>query len=85
MDFSCTRVGGSLMGELAQKGNYGQTRATFTCTYVTIYAIQYTGIFLPSRDFLQEQQSYLLTGSPLSKNEGGQSLSPLYIMPIKWR
>jgi hypothetical protein len=46
--------------------------------YVTIYTLQYTDIFLASRDFLQEQQSYLLTGSPLSKYEGGQNLSPFY-------
>ncbi len=78
------------MGELAQRGNDGQTRATFTlykiCTYFTIYeyTIQYTGIFLPSRDFLQEKQSYVLTEFPLSKYEGGQPFHP-YIMPIKRR
>jgi hypothetical protein len=33
--------------------------------------IHYTGIFLPSRDFFQEKQSYVLTESPLSKYEGG--------------
>jgi hypothetical protein len=30
-----------------------------------------TGIFLPSRDFFQEKQSYVLTESPFSKYEGG--------------
>jgi hypothetical protein len=33
-------------------------------------AKQYTGIFLPGRDFFQEKQSYLLTESPLFKYEG---------------
>ena len=44
---------------------------TVYSTGITIYTIQYTGIFLPSRDFFQEKQSYLLTVSPLSKYEGG--------------
>jgi hypothetical protein len=34
---------------------------------------------IPSRDFFQEKQSYVLTESPLCKHEGGQSLSPIYL------
>jgi hypothetical protein len=46
--------------------------------YNISYIIQYTGIFLPSRDFSQEKQSFVLTESPLSKYEGGQPLSPFH-------
>jgi hypothetical protein len=44
--------------------------------------IHYTGIFLPSRDFILEKQSYVLTESPLSKHEGGTTrftLSPFFL------
>jgi hypothetical protein len=36
-----------------------------------IHRIHFTCIFLPSRDFFQEKQSYVLTESPLSMYEGG--------------
>ena len=41
--------------------------------------VQYTGIFLPSRDFFQEKQPYVLTESPSSKYEGGTTPSPFYL------
>jgi hypothetical protein len=45
---------------------------------------QCTGIFLPSRDFFQEKQSYVLTESPFSKYEGGggNNTSPFYFVGI---
>jgi hypothetical protein len=45
---------------------------------------QCTGIFLPSRDFFQEKQSYVLTESPFSKYEGGggDNPSPFYFVGI---
>jgi hypothetical protein len=46
----------------------------------TLYSIQYTGIFLSSRDFFQEKQPYVLPESPLSKCEGGTTpLTPFYL------
>ncbi len=44
---------------------------------IRIYTIQYyTGIFLPSRDFFQEKQSYVLAEFPLSKYKGGGGDNP---------
>ncbi len=40
---------------------------------------KYTGVFLPSRHFFKEKQSYVLTESPLSKYAGGQPLLPFYL------